>query len=247
MKILSKGELTAVLEIISDCTTCTSGDTFSNLALKAGELLQAEHLIFLSSKKVSLDDASSIQEINVSYPTEWVDQYRSRNYIVKDPVISSGQTGLLPWEDLYKASPPEQEFYSQAKSFGLGKGFSHILARQQIFALLSMAGNDVENSPRSRVILNNIAPHLHQLVLSLTHPPKAISLPQLTPRERDVLLWAMEGKSNWEIAVVLGIGQESVKGHIAKILRKLGASNRTHAVAIALQGNLLSPHDKDWC
>lgn len=50
----------------------------------------------------------------------------------------------------------------------------------------------------------------------------------------------MEGKTNWEISVILGIGQESIKGHVAHILHKLDASNRAHAVAIALQNDLLS-------
>lgn len=66
-------------------------------------------------------------------------------------------------------------------------------------------------------------------------------MPRLTPRESEVLLWAMEGKSNWEISVILGISQESIKGHIANTLHKLDASNRAHAVAIALQSNLLFP------
>jgi len=106
---------------------------------------------------------------------------------------------------------------------------------------MSVAGKELVDSPRNQAIINNLAPHLHQLVLSLTHQKEKANLPRLTPREREVLLWAMEGKSNWEISVVLGIGRESVKGHIANILRKLNASNRTHAVAIALQNDLLFP------
>lgn len=155
--------------------------------------------------------------------------------------MSSRQTGLLYWEDIYRKIPPDQEFYSQAKSFGLANGFSHIISNQQIFGLMSVAGGELVNSSRSRTIINNLAPHFHQLAQYLTHKKARDNIPGLTPREREVLLWAMDGKSNWEISVILGIGQESIKGHIANILRKLDASNRAHAVAIALQYNLLFP------
>jgi DNA-binding CsgD family transcriptional regulator len=51
----------------------------------------------------------------------------------------------------------------------------------------------------------------------------------------------MEGKTNWEISVILGISQESIKDYMTNILQKLDASNRAHAVAIALQNDLLLP------
>lgn len=239
MKALSKRELTALLEIISDCTNCESIETFYTIAPKIGNLLQSDHIVFLSSKKDFSSTPISIQEINVSYPAEWTDIYRSQNYTEIDPIITLGQTGLLYWKDIYDNIPPNQEFYSQAKSFGLANGFSHIISNQQMFGLLSVAGDGIVNSSRNRVILNNLAPHFHQLVQYLTHKQAKENIPKLTAREREVLLWAMEGKSNWEISVILGISQESIKGHIANILRKLDATNRAHAVAIALQYNLL--------
>jgi LuxR family quorum sensing-dependent transcriptional regulator len=238
---LSKTELVALLEVISDCANCDSMEMFFAVTSKLENLLQAGHIVFLSSKKDFPSTAETIQEINVSYPADWTEIYRSQNYTEVDPLISSGRTGLLYWKDVYKKIPPDQEFYSQAKSFGLGNGFSHIISNQQIFGLISVADEKLANSPRSRAIINNLAPHFHQLVQLLTHKQARENVPKLTPREREVLLWAMEGKSNWEISVILGISQESIKGHIANILRKLEASSRAHAVAIAMQYDLLFP------
>ncbi len=59
-------------------------------------------------------------------------------------------------------------------------------------------------------------------------------LRSLTPRETDVLEQLIEGKSNKEIATVLGLQVVTVKLHMKGILRKLGAANRTHAVKIVL-------------
>ena len=61
----------------------------------------------------------------------------------------------------------------------------------------------------------------------------------LTPREREVLGWAAEGKSASEIAEILGIAKRTVDEHTQKAVRKLGAANRTQAVAVALRERLI--------
>ena len=57
----------------------------------------------------------------------------------------------------------------------------------------------------------------------------------LSSRELDVLRLAACGRSNREIGVALAIREATVKTHMSTILAKLGASDRTHAVAIAVQ------------
>jgi transcriptional regulator EpsA len=61
----------------------------------------------------------------------------------------------------------------------------------------------------------------------------------ISEREEQVLAWVREGMSNQEIGEQLGISPLTVKNHIQKILRKLGAANRTQAVARAISMNLL--------
>ena len=63
--------------------------------------------------------------------------------------------------------------------------------------------------------------------------------PVVTDRECQILLWVRDGKSNHQIGEVLGISPLTVKNHVQKILRKLGAANRAQAVALAMQGGLL--------
>jgi DNA-binding CsgD family transcriptional regulator len=62
----------------------------------------------------------------------------------------------------------------------------------------------------------------------------------LTPRELDVLTWAAQGKSAWEIGVILGIAKRTVDEHIHTAMRKLGAANRTQAVAIAIRDHIIT-------
>jgi DNA-binding NarL/FixJ family response regulator len=61
----------------------------------------------------------------------------------------------------------------------------------------------------------------------------------LTPREIDVLRLIAGGNANKLIADQLSITEETVKGHVKNILSKLGASDRTHAVTIALKRGII--------
>jgi DNA-binding response OmpR family regulator/DNA-binding CsgD family transcriptional regulator len=75
-------------------------------------------------------------------------------------------------------------------------------------------------------------------VLELTgrdspQPARLLAL-GLTPREAEVLFWLSEGKSNPEIATILGSARRTVEKHVERILEKLGAEHRAGAARIAL-------------
>jgi DNA-binding NarL/FixJ family response regulator len=61
----------------------------------------------------------------------------------------------------------------------------------------------------------------------------------LSERERTVLQEVAEGHRNREIGELLGISEETVKGHVKHIMEKLGAHDRTHAVAIAVRRGII--------
>ena len=58
---------------------------------------------------------------------------------------------------------------------------------------------------------------------------------QLTPREAEVLLWISRGKSNCDIAVILGTKIGTICKHVEHIFGKLNVENRTTAAVIALE------------
>ena len=71
---------------------------------------------------------------------------------------------------------------------------------------------------------------------------KAVASP-LTPREAEILSKIAGGQTNQRIAHTLGMSQETIKKDLASIIRKLSASDRTHAVVLAIRRGHISPEN----
>lgn len=98
---------------------------------------------------------------------------------------------------------------------------------------------------RTRYMAELLMPHLHlawHRVLCADRDPEVVranvSESPLTDRELEVLNWVREGKTNAEIAAILGLSPLTVKNHVRKILQKLKVSNRAQAVARGLSARL---------
>ena len=86
-------------------------------------------------------------------------------------------------------------------------------------------------------LLRLLVPHLHvaltRVVANQSARPRkpAPQQPGLTGREKEVMEWLCDGKSNREIAQVLNISEATVKHHVHHILARLNVNTRTQAVA----------------
>jgi len=72
-----------------------------------------------------------------------------------------------------------------------------------------------------------------QTVLTSQTPEQQVdhAMESMTERQREIFEWVKKGKTNWEIAKIIGCSEENVKYHMKNILRILGSYNRTQAVA----------------
>lgn len=77
------------------------------------------------------------------------------------------------------------------------------------------------------------------VVAALLHDGRPAPPAPLTPRETEILRLVADGHTNKEIAARLFLSSDTVNGHLDNIYRKLGVSDRAHAVAVALRGGLL--------
>lgn len=97
------------------------------------------------------------------------------------------------------------------------------------------------------VALKLVVPQLHSALAAVFHQGQGFSRSgsanagaekanvwRLTEREREILNWIRLGKTNAEIASILGITRGTVKNQVQTILTKLRVSNRAQAVAAAI-------------
>ena len=88
-----------------------------------------------------------------------------------------------------------------------------------------------EFSERDRALLVLLRPHLHQAYLDAERRRRPV--PQLTPRQNDLLRLVAAGHTNTQIARRLGISEGTVRTHLENIYEKLQVSNRTAAITRA--------------
>jgi LuxR family transcriptional regulator, quorum-sensing system regulator BjaR1 len=180
------------------------------------------------------------------WPAEWFSLYTEKSYDRVDPVIRKWRHTVNPFE--WSEAPYDEELepgavevMRRAADFRMSRGFVvpiHGLTGYE--AGVSLGGVHLDLNARSKPALHLIAiygfDHIRRLLAPSPHPPA-----RLTPREREVIACASQGKSAWEIGEILNITQRTAEEHLATAARKLGAVNRTHAVAIAIRQRIINP------
>ena len=87
------------------------------------------------------------------------------------------------------------------------------------------------------------AERARRLLEGAIHPDAGPPLPELTPRERDVLRLVTEGLTNRQVAERLGVSEHTVHRHVTNMLRKLDLPSRTAAAVLATRLGLREePH-----
>ena len=133
-----------------------------------------------------------------------------------------------------KETNPETEVVILT-SYGTSDGISQALSNGAIGAILkSETENELVKAIRHAAAGK---PHITQEIQSQIDADPPIA--KLSPRQMDILASVTRGLSNADIALELGINIVTVKTHITTIFEKLGAANRSEAVAIALRKHLL--------
>ena len=177
-------------------------------------------------------------------PTEWLKLYLDEQYVHVDPSIRLCRRSVHPfeWKDAPydpEREPRSAEVVQRATDFGLSRGFLvPIPGPAGCEGDVWMGGYKLELTARYKPMIQLLALYAFERVRSL-HPSPQPPKRRLTARECEVLTWVTQGKSAWEIGEILNIAKRTVDEHVQIACRKLGATNRTQAVAIALRQRLL--------
>jgi DNA-binding CsgD family transcriptional regulator len=70
-------------------------------------------------------------------------------------------------------------------------------------------------------------------------PVRPRALQGLSTRELEILELVADGLGNRQIATLLHLSEETVKTHLRRLMRKLGATSRAHAVALGIRTQLI--------
>ena len=100
-----------------------------------------------------------------------------------------------------------------------------------------------KNSSRTEIIdaIRGVASGQQVLSEEIRNTIRSIStIPELSQRKVEILTLVAKGLSNREIAEIVGVTSETVKDHVAKILKAIGASTRAEAVSTAINLGLIT-------
>ncbi len=174
------------------------------------------------------------------FPQAWWDRYVSRDYAKRDAVCQQVYSTMSPfvWHEVdhgFASSEGAAQVAGEAAEHGLTDGYIvPVFSRDEWLSAISFgAQTKLDLSPRDRGALNLMAVYTSSAIerRQQKRPVRA----KLSSREREVLLWTSAGKSCWDVSVILGISEQTVRFHTAQIRSKLNATNTVHAVARALQ------------
>jgi DNA-binding CsgD family transcriptional regulator len=193
------------------------------------------------------EDSSSV--VLTNYPNEWLDRYASQRWDRFDPVVRYGIVAPRPfcWDTLGDRMPlskQQKTLMGGAEEAGLRDGVGIPLhgprGESSGVGLASSTGHT--EAARHLSVLNALVHQFHLNYWSFDEPSSRDEIAvSLTAREREVLHWCAQGKSNWTIGEIIGISEHGVEFHVRNILKKLDVDSRITAVVKALHLGLILP------
>lgn len=242
---LSGTDAITLLEIINSTISCVTEADFRALFPKIQELFPFEFVIATTGH---YDDRLGIvlgNYVNVSFPDGWLREYMSRDYFQVDAVLKENFTNyqVQSWSSARKRLHRLDEITSLGMDFGLRECCTHgvrFAATGKKGSMFCFAGKAMEKNRRAEAILKYVVPHLHMALSHVSGTSRSeAGTAVLSSREKEVLDWLKQGKSSWDISVILDISERTVNFHVYNIMQKLGATNRPQIVAIAARLGLI--------
>jgi transcriptional regulator EpsA len=241
-----------VLEVIVQSCAVADAEAFDALIAIGGplqRLLQYEMAI-CGIGGVSPQGSVVQKVVNLHYPVDYFYLMRDGEGRVDTPLMQKWRATLEPvlfqlgrddadyptrWVDAFKLHDLRNT---------LAHGVQDLTGTLSSFFVFSRLAGEV--GERHAYWLRLLTPHLHQALAQalpgIEDYEGRLSAPaarRLSPRQREILHWLHEGKTNGEIAQILGLTAVNVKYHVDQIYAKLEVRSRAQAVAKAQDMGLL--------
>jgi LuxR family quorum-sensing system transcriptional regulator CciR len=184
-----------------------------------------------------------------NYPTEWVEYFDAHRLGLSDPVHRASHVTCVgfAWSRLssmIRLTPRDEEVLALATARGIGEGFTvpaHVPGESNgscSFATRAGASLCEEHLPLAQLVGAFAFEAARRL--SGIRDQGGNAAPRLTDRQRDCVVWAASGKSDWEISRILGVSHETVIQHLKHARDRYGVSKRTLLAVHALFDGTIS-------
>lgn len=187
---------------------------------------------------------------DILYISDWPDelkaQRRSQMAILYDPVAICALRSKRPFswaEARQHATRAGRQVVDAVHDFGITDGMMFPMhALHSITGGVSLGGRDRLDLSRTQVAeLEIVCQTAYYHLEEMLGPFPYQRIAQLTVRETECVQFAAAGKTNWEIAKILGIQEDTVKKTLRRASDKLEAVNRAHMVAAAIARSQIFP------
>lgn len=181
------------------------------------------------------------QFINHSYDETWLKLYIERNLLQIDPYISMAISEDKPfvWNNCFEGRSLTEEqidMLQAMQSYGLSSGIAYGLesntSNGKLITFCSISGLTREHQQTAMNMMYLLLPMLQYCMDQ--QPTKHTAVAQLTPKEQEVLKWAIEGKTCWETSIILSVTEAAIKFHLNNIYKKFGVSSKAQAIVKAI-------------
>jgi LuxR family transcriptional regulator, quorum-sensing system regulator CviR len=245
-RMLTKGEMLRVLELIDDSVRVRSADEYRALEPRLKELFEFEYFMCGMGSRDGGSDLKIGYILNSSYPEGYFSAYVAEGQIRFDPVVALELEAprLYHLADILrmKADSLNRDGLDMTRGYGIKEGYSTGFRNEArgLTSIFSFMGRSLPRSGRSELILDLLGPHLHAALCRVAAKEEPRSPSPLSARETEVLEWIKAGKSTWQISMQLSLSEATVKFHVGNILKKLDAATRTQALAEAMHRGYIS-------
>ncbi len=230
------------LELVSELTSATTVTKTIDVFQRAIEPFGVR--LYKNLAITNMVRTGGEQTIASNWPDEWESFYQGSRAFTFDPVAAEGmKSDGFFWRDLPPApTPAGRQLMIDAREMGMIDGFTavhRIPGRSPTAA--NFAGELLDWSDLDRGVVMLVANSLVSRMLYLREIQISPTIEKLTGRDRAILSYAAAGRHDKEIALALELSHETIHFYWKRIRRKLGATDRANAVAIALWGGQIVP------
>ncbi|MEO3413920.1 autoinducer binding domain-containing protein [Roseovarius sp. CAU 1744] len=219
-------------------------DPFKDLLLRMREKYGLDHVAY-----AGFNPMSGTTHGHVTYDDEWTRHYASQGLFRIDPTLLQAQRSVAPvdWQRL-EHDENFRTVFREAHDFGITDTGMTIPVRGPygdvggLSVTSDLPADDWRKLKRHIITeLQQVAANVHDLVMQSNPLMRALSSPQLSTREVEILQWTAAGKSQQDIGDILSISHRTVEVHLRSSRQKLHALTTTQAVGRAIALGIVYP------